>query len=307
ETGWSSGNAMAFIFTGSGRRVAEAYEGDQAGAPLLYIEYTTDSSMIAPVITLLGNNPLTLNLGDNFIDPGATAQDDVDGDISGAIVFSGSVDTNTAGTYELTYSITDSDGNSASVTRNVIVSDGSSEVIVLQSRVSTGNDDAKERPGGKMYLTSSDLELVLDSNAMQTIGVRFTGLSIPENAFITNAYIQFQADEIDTLSDIQLNIVAHSTSNAPGFTTTNYDMSSRTKTNASVSWAPAAWSTIGEAGEAQRTPDLSAIVQEVVSETGWSSGNAMAFIFTGSGRRVAEAYEGDQAGAPLLHVEYSIL
>ena len=37
---------------------------------------------------------------------------------------------------------------------------------------------------------------------------------------------------------------------------------------------------------------------------GWSSGNALALIVTGTGERVAEAYEGDQAGAPLLHVEY---
>jgi len=219
-------------------------------------------------------------------------------------VSSGAVNSNLAGTYLLTYSVTDSDGNSATLTRSVIVSNGTSEVIVLQSRVSASADDAKERINGHVYLTSSDLELVLDSNALQTIGIRFSNLSIPANATIIKAYIQFQVDEIDLLSDILLNIVAQSTANAPGFTSTAYDISSRSKTNASVSWSPAAWSIIGEAGVDQRTSDLSAIVQEVVSETGWNSGNAMAFIFTGIGRRVAEAYDGDQAGAPLLYVEY---
>ncbi|WP_372882586.1 DUF5011 domain-containing protein [Psychromonas sp.] len=385
ETGWQSGNAIAFIFTGTGTRTAEAYDGEQAAAPLLYLEYTTDSSIITPVITLLGDNPLTVNLNDTFTDPGANAQDDADGDISDAIVISGAVDTNTAGTYLLTYSVTDSDGNSASVTRevivhgntvppvitvlgdnpltvnlndtftdpgatarddidgdvtseivisgtvdtntagsyvltysvtdsdgnsasatrNVIVSDGTSEVIVLQSRVSAGANDAKERINGKVYLGSTDLEMAFDNNSLQTIGVRFIDLSMPANAIIHKAYIQFQSDEIDTLSDIQLNIVAQSTSNAPEFTTADYNISSRTNTNVSVSWSPAAWSIIGEAGENQRTPDLSAIVQEIISETGWNSGNAMVFIFTGTGRRVAESYNGDRAGAPLLYVEYS--
>ena len=38
----------------------------------------------------------------------------------------------------------------------------------------------------------------------------------------------------------------------------------------------------------------------------WSTGNALVFVVTGSGRRVAESYDGDAAGAPLLHVEYSM-
>ena len=39
------------------------------------------------------------------------------------------------------------------------------------------------------------------------------------------------------------------------------------------------------------TPDL---IQEIVDRPGWSSGNAMVIIVTGSGRRVAEAYDGYQ-------------
>jgi hypothetical protein len=304
ETGWHSGNAMAFIFTGTGTRTAEAYDGDPTGAPLLYLEYTTDNTS-APVITLLGADPINLNLGDTFTDPGATAVDNIDGDITPDIQTTSDVDTNVAATYTVTYSVTDSDGNSASLSRSVIVRDEPSEVTVLQSRISASADDAKERKYGKVYLGSTDLELVFDNNSVQTIGLRFRDLSIPENAIISKAYIQFQVDETDFLLDTLLNIVAEKNNNAATFSSETFNISSRSKTNASVSWSPAAWSTVGAAGEDQRSSDLSAIVQEIISETGWNSGNAMAFIFTGTGRRVAEAYNGDPAGAPLLYIEYS--
>jgi hypothetical protein len=51
--------------------------------------------------------------------------------------------------------------------------------------------------------------------------------------------------------------------------------------------------------------DLSAVIQEVVSRSGWSSGNAITLVVTGSGRRVAESWNGDAAAAPLLHIEFS--
>jgi len=62
---------------------------------------------------------------------------------------------------------------------------------------------------------------------------------------------------------------------------------------------------VGEAAAAQRTPDVSALVQAVVSRTGWASGNALAVQFSGTGRRTAEAFEGGASFAPVLHVEYT--
>ena len=73
-----------------------------------------------------------------------------------------------------------------------------------------------------------------------------------------------------------------------------------------MSWAPPEWATVEEAGPAQRTVDLAPVVQEVVDRPGWAGGNALALIVTGSGRRVAESYNGDPSGAPLLYVEYVV-
>jgi len=80
-----------------------------------------------PTITLIGLSTINLTVGDSYTDAGATATDDVDGDLTSSITTSGTVDTATAGTYTITYSVSDSSGNSASATRSVIVSAASGE------------------------------------------------------------------------------------------------------------------------------------------------------------------------------------
>jgi len=79
------------------------------------IEQTTPEPApnTAPAITILGANPLELTVEDSFVEPGATARDAEDGDISGQIVYGGMVDTSTAGTYTLTYNVSDFGGLSA--------------------------------------------------------------------------------------------------------------------------------------------------------------------------------------------------
>ena len=77
----------------------------------------------APSIFLLGNNPVDLTVGSNYIDSGATALDNIDGDISARIIADFSaVDNNVTGSYTVTYNVSDSAGNVATqVTRTVMV------------------------------------------------------------------------------------------------------------------------------------------------------------------------------------------
>ena len=74
-----------------------------------------------PVITLKGNSEITLNQGDKYNDEGASATDNIDGDITSKIKVSGKVDTTKSGTYTITYTVTDKAGNRAEVTRKVTV------------------------------------------------------------------------------------------------------------------------------------------------------------------------------------------
>jgi hypothetical protein len=74
----------------------------------------------APVITLKGDSTLTLTQDASFVDPGAEISDKAG--IPGAIVVTGTVDTQTPGTYKLQYNAKDLAGNSAlEVTRTVVV------------------------------------------------------------------------------------------------------------------------------------------------------------------------------------------
>ena len=75
-----------------------------------------------PVISILGTNPVNVNKGDTYSDEGATATDDVDGDITANIKVDNQVDTSVAGTYYVYYTVSDAAGNEATqVTRKVIV------------------------------------------------------------------------------------------------------------------------------------------------------------------------------------------
>jgi hypothetical protein len=76
----------------------------------------------APVITLLGDATVDVEIGQTYNDAGATALDDIDGDITTSIVQTGTVDTDTLGTYTIKYNVVDSSGNAATeVTRTVNV------------------------------------------------------------------------------------------------------------------------------------------------------------------------------------------
>jgi len=75
----------------------------------------------APVITILGNNPEYVLKNETYTDAGATAEDDVDGNITGDIVTDNQVDTSYSGQYAVYYTVKDSAGNSTTEKRTVIV------------------------------------------------------------------------------------------------------------------------------------------------------------------------------------------
>lgn len=178
-------------------------------------------------------------------------------------------------------------------------------VPAVDVRVLLSSDDAEERVSdGSMYVSSSDLELTNDAGyrGQQVVGIRFQSVTVPQGATITDAYIEFVTNETDSEAT-SLVFYGQAIDDAPTFTFTDYDVSGRTKTTASVAWENVpAWNTVGET---HQTPALSPIVQEIVDRGGWSSGSAMAFIVAGSGQRTARSYDWDADVAPLLHVAYA--
>ena len=132
-----------------------------------------------------------------------------------------------------------------------------------------------------MSLNSSDLELVYDGSNQQ-VGLRFSGVAIPKQATITSAYVQFEVDETQSAA-ADLVVRGQASDNAAAFANANGNISSRPRTAASTTWSPAAWTQVGQVGAAQRTPDLSAVVREIVNRAGWVSGNALVLVVTGTG------------------------
>ncbi len=85
-----------------------------------------------PSITILGDNPASAEVFGTYTDPGATANDNLDGDLSASIVTVNSVNTGVLGAYTVTYNVTDANGNIADeAVRTVNVIDGTKPVITL--------------------------------------------------------------------------------------------------------------------------------------------------------------------------------
>ena len=177
--------------------------------------------------------------------------------------------------------------------------------LTLATTVTGGANDAEQSSAGAVNLTSSDLELVNDGAAGdQTIGLRFDNFDLPIDAVIAGAHLQFSADETQN-EPTTLMIRAEAADHAALFSAVSNDLSTRTLTEAGGDWQPAPWTTAGERGPLQRTPDVSALVREVISRPNWTRGNAMAFLISGAGHRTAES--ADKAGGfpATLTVDYT--
>ncbi len=165
----------------------------------------------------------------------------------------------------------------------------------VSATVNGSANDAEQAAGGAVVITSTDLEMVNDvaPAGNQIVGVRFTGITVPNSAFVQSAHIQFSADEAQSEAT-NLTLRAEAADAAAIFAATNNNLSLRALTAASVPWAPAAWATLDERGPLQRTPELATLVQEIVNRPGWASGNPLAFIISGTGHRTADSF--DKAG-----------
>ena len=110
-----------------------AFSGYSAPGYTLVAADITIVKAEVPLITLLGETDVSLELGSTYTDAGATAVDNIDGDITSSIEIVNNVDINTVGTYTVTYNVSDAAGNAATqVTRTVnITPDVTIPVITL--------------------------------------------------------------------------------------------------------------------------------------------------------------------------------
>ncbi len=106
------------------------------------------SDVNPPLLTLNGATPFYLNQNKVFYDPGATAYDSMEGDLTDKIVTTNSVDPTTPGSYTITYDVTDTNGLAAlQLSRSVIVSTPERQVTTTTQ----GNGTLVLDPDGGTY------------------------------------------------------------------------------------------------------------------------------------------------------------
>ena len=137
---------------------------------------------LAPVITLNGGNPVYVELGSTFADPGATATDTCAGVVTVSV--GGSVNTNAPGTNTVIYTATDGEGNTNTATRTVIVRDTTPPTILWSfTHLTLDADTNCSAPmpdvTGTNYLLATDLSGTLTiSQAPTNAAVLLLGTNV---------------------------------------------------------------------------------------------------------------------------------
>lgn len=190
--------------------------------------------------------------------------------------------------------------------------------ITISIQISDDGDDVEEvaedgasDPLGTLDMDSSDLEFIQDDGFLQAVGMIFRNVTIPPGANIVNAYIQFTSDKELGGDSILCELYGAGEANvAAPFTEDLFNVSSKPSTAAAVAWKLGPWGSFGTATEAEQSPDISTIIQEIVTLSGWASGNNIMIGVRGTlpvktDNREAVSFKGGPEHAPILNVTYN--
>lgn len=162
--------------------------------------------------------------------------------------------------------------------------------------ISSGLNDAEYNVYGP-NLGSYDLDL-----GQKDVAVRFENVAIPAGATITSATVVFTARRSRSSTTRTL-ISGINILPAVDFVQAGSGLDGSALTGANLNWTTQNWT----AGDKINTPDLSALVQELVDTASWTEGYAMAFHFFGiSGKQEAFSYERSQSRVARLEIDYTL-
>jgi hypothetical protein len=186
---------------------------------------------------------------------------------------------------------------------------------VWEGRIIDDSDDTEELdPSGTPEAGSSDLEFPYEDAGMgdkQLVAMRWQDVGVPKGAAILNAWIEFTVDEIEEDLHVSVIIEGELNPNPLAFDESlPFEIANRQpRTTAQAIYEPEHWETVGDK---HQTSDISPVIQEIVNQDGWASGNALVLIIRDNpanpskGNRTAEADAGGTDIATLLHIEYTL-
>lgn len=173
----------------------------------------------------------------------------------------------------------------------------------VSKRIAARTDDAEQRSSSGRG-DWNDSTLNFGSN---WIGLRFSGVTVPQNATITRAYMEFYS-RARRRSATTYTIRGENSGNAAAYSTARRNITGRSYFSDTVSWSVPRW----ESGRWYQSADIKTLVQAQVKLAGWRSGNALAFrVDRGGSSRSVAAYDRRIGGvrgtqAPRLVIEYSV-
>ena len=191
---------------------------------------TVNQDTTPPVITVLGDNPITIEINSSYFDAGATAIDDVNGDVSFNLTYNGSnVDTSHVGSYTVYFDVNDSNGNSATQatrTVNVIDSIANAFAIISANLSAPGSDIANNLNLVNTNNVTNFSNLYFEKSISGTSVGKLTftaGLDLSDGA--TQTFLQNLGTKLDQANGrIAFEVSTSAIFSATGATLTMYDM-----------------------------------------------------------------------------------
>jgi len=164
-------------------------------------------------------------------------------------------------------------------------------------QISTGNDDAEQNSSGSISLSGSHLNFNLNN----WVGLRFNGINVPKNATILSAQLEL-VGRYNRNPSLTASIWGVDADDVVAFSGSKNNLSSRART-APITWSRNGW----KQNDLLVTPDLSALVANIVSRGGWMSGNNMAFLLKASSSTSstgARSFNNSVSRSPRLRITY---
>jgi hypothetical protein len=174
---------------------------------------------VAPVITLLGNNPDTVIKSTvAYVDAGYTASDDIDGDITASVVVTGTVNSGVVGTYVLSYKVSDNWGNMDSTKRTVIVIDTANVGV---------NENEMNFAQLSVYPNPASEQITVSGNFIKTQPVTIQMMDILGKVILTKTVYGTQFAETISTANLNGGVYFCNISNANGNKTLKFVVSGK--------------------------------------------------------------------------------
>ena len=178
--------------------------------------------------------------------------------------------------------------------------EGGADTTEVIDQIAASDNDAQQDRRNIVKINENELKLGKD----REVGLRFVDVDIPDGAAIVSAYFEFTSSKTKTGNPSNVVIHGEASINPAAYVASSGNISGRSKTSNSVTWnSIPSW----QQDQVYSSPDVSALVQELIDQTGWTDGNPLAFIFdhAGSQERKFKSYDNNPAQAARLVINYT--